>query len=116
MAKKYEDYDISTPEKRGYAARKAEFVDDLAGTDVERNIGPRMDVESVKTKDQKTLPGETKTSSKKRSGEWQKGFDKAKAEEKAAIGPSYKKGGSVSSASKRADGCAVKGKTKGRMV
>ena len=28
----------------------------------------------------------------------------------------YKKGGMVSSASKRADGCAVKGKTKGRMV
>jgi hypothetical protein len=28
----------------------------------------------------------------------------------------YKKGGSVSSASSRADGCAVKGKTKGRMV
>ncbi len=30
--------------------------------------------------------------------------------------PMFKKGGSVSSASKRADGCAVKGKTKGRMV
>jgi len=29
---------------------------------------------------------------------------------------SYAKGGSVSSASKRADGCAIKGKTKGRMV
>jgi len=29
---------------------------------------------------------------------------------------SYKKGGSVGSASKRADGCAQKGKTKGRMV
>jgi hypothetical protein len=28
----------------------------------------------------------------------------------------YKAGGKVSSASKRADGCAVKGKTKGRMV
>ena len=28
----------------------------------------------------------------------------------------YKSGGSVSSASKRADGCAVKGKTKGRIV
>jgi hypothetical protein len=28
----------------------------------------------------------------------------------------YKKGGSVSSASKRGDGCAIKGKTKGRMV
>ena len=29
---------------------------------------------------------------------------------------SYKSGGKVSSASKRADGCAIKGKTKGRMV
>lgn len=28
----------------------------------------------------------------------------------------YKKGGKVSSASKRADGCAIKGKTKGRFV
>ncbi|NDF98633.1 MAG: hypothetical protein EB101_06860 [Chitinophagia bacterium] len=28
----------------------------------------------------------------------------------------YKKGGKVSSASKRADGCAVRGKTKGKMV
>ena len=28
----------------------------------------------------------------------------------------YKAGGKVSSASKRADGCCVKGKTKGRMV
>jgi hypothetical protein len=30
--------------------------------------------------------------------------------------PRMKKGGKVSSASKRADGCCVKGKTKGRMV
>lgn len=30
--------------------------------------------------------------------------------------PGMKKGGKVSSASKRADGCAVKGKTRGRMV
>jgi hypothetical protein len=28
----------------------------------------------------------------------------------------YKSGGKVSSASKRADGCVVKGKTKGRMI
>jgi len=28
----------------------------------------------------------------------------------------YKSGGKVSSASKRADGCAIKGKTKGRMI
>jgi hypothetical protein len=32
------------------------------------------------------------------------------------ITKNMKKGGKVSSASKRADGCAVKGKTKGRMV
>ena len=30
--------------------------------------------------------------------------------------PGFKKGGSVSSASKRADGCAQRGKTKGRMI
>jgi len=28
----------------------------------------------------------------------------------------FKKGGMASSASKRADGCAIKGKTKGKMV
>ena len=33
-----------------------------------------------------------------------------------AMGNAYKKGGSVSSASKRADGCAIRGKTKGRFV
>ena len=33
-----------------------------------------------------------------------------------AMGNAYKKGGKVSSASKRGDGCAVRGKTKGRMV
>jgi hypothetical protein len=32
------------------------------------------------------------------------------------ITKNYKAGGKVSSASKRADGCCVKGKTKGRMV
>jgi len=33
-----------------------------------------------------------------------------------AVPQGMKKGGKVSSASKRADGCAIKGKTKGRMV
>lgn len=32
------------------------------------------------------------------------------------ITKNYKKGGKVSTASKRADGCAIKGKTKGRFV
>ena len=34
----------------------------------------------------------------------------------AAKQPGMKKGGKASSASKRADGCAVKGKTRGRIV
>ena len=40
--------------------------------------------------------------------------EQAAAEQAAAQG--MKKGGKVSSASKRADGCATKGKTRGRMV
>lgn len=39
---------------------------------------------------------------------------KARKDIRSAMG--MKKGGSVSSASKRADGCAVKGKTKGKMI
>lgn len=30
--------------------------------------------------------------------------------------PTFKKGGNVSTASKRADGCAIKGKTRGRII
>jgi hypothetical protein len=133
--KKYEDYDLSTPEKRGYAVRKAIFdtTDDkyrrdgsnelgnsMYNTGPERNIGPRMDSEGVKNR--KPIPGETLTSSKKREGEWEAGFNKAKAETEN-VGPKMKKGGTVkkyskggSTASKRADGIATKGKTRGRMI
>jgi hypothetical protein len=41
--------------------------------------------------------------------------EQAAAEQAAAQG-GMKKGGKVSSASKRADGCATKGKTRGKMV
>ena len=40
----------------------------------------------------------------------------AQAPQAAQMAPRMKAGGKVSSASKRADGCCVKGKTKGRMV
>lgn len=43
--------------------------------------------------------------------------DSSAAYDKAMPSPErYAKGGSVGSASKRADGCATKGKTKGKMV
>jgi len=40
----------------------------------------------------------------------------AQEQERAAAKGGMKKGGKVSSASKRADGCATKGKTRGKMV
>ena len=42
--------------------------------------------------------------------------DEEEEKRKKQMGASMKKGGKVSSASSRADGCAVKGKTKGRFV
>ena len=127
--KKYEDYDISTPEKRGYAVRKSiidkadskyqrdasnNLGNDMFNTGPERNIGPRMDHETYSSKKQ-VLPGLDETESKARSGKWQAGYDKAKAETEN-VGPKMKKGGMVkSSASKRADGIAVKGKTRGKI-
>ena len=39
-----------------------------------------------------------------------------RAYERSRSNPDFAKGGKVSSASKRADGCAMRGKTKGRMV
>ena len=67
-----------------------------------------------------------KTESKKASGEEPSFFKGTKGyknlgalfksmREKAGI-TSYKSGGSVSSASSRGDGCAVRGKTKGKMI
>lgn len=47
-------------------------------------------------------------------GDLPPGFTPGKKGGKSFI--DYKKGGNVSSASKRADGCCVKGKTKGKMV
>jgi hypothetical protein len=40
----------------------------------------------------------------------------ATAQPAAPAAPAFKKGGKVASASKRADGCAMRGKTRGRMV
>ena len=51
------------------------------------------------------------------SGDQEKRKQEELEQQAAASGiKPMKKGGKVSSASKRADGCCVKGKTKGRMV
>jgi hypothetical protein len=66
--------------------------------------------------------GETREESKKRraiNSAGEKGGLEGKAPQTPqapAKTPKFKSGGSVSSASKRADGCATKGKTRGKMV
>ena len=65
------------------------------------------------------VPGMSR-SLKKEADKYQNEEEKRRMEEQAAAeqaaAQGMKKGGKVSSASKRADGCATKGKTRGRMV
>ena len=92
--KKYEDGGkVTTPEK------EKERIKDMAKEE-------RM--KKILTEDMKTFgpKEESKPVKKKAGGKIGMGMTKN----------NYKKGGKVSSCSKRADGCAVKGKTKGRMV
>ena len=82
------------------------------GTGPQRNIGPRM--ARVERPDLKKSIAEDYLVGSE-PDEIAKGRNKAKADSDS-MGPKYKSGGKVSSASKRADGCATKGKTRGRMV
>ena len=87
---------------------------------------PKAEAPKTKPKAEAPKAEPKKAEPKKDSGEepsffkGTKGFknigEAFKAMRRSAGSTSYKSGGSVSSASKRADGCAVKGKTKGRMV
>ena len=86
---------------RGLAA--ASYVPAI-GVDVGRRIKDKV----MGTKEQ----NEESTERMRKMDE--KNPDSSQAKANKALG--MKKGGSVSSASKRADGCAVKGKTRGRMV
>jgi hypothetical protein len=64
------------------------------------------------------VPGMSR-SLKKEADKYKEEEEKRRMEEEAAMQakvPGMKKGGKVSSASKRADGCATKGKTRGRIV
>ena len=75
----------------------------------------RKEIKDLKTKERELL-GSAERASKNISGELGISTSSQIAEERRnAAGDTYKKGGKVS-ASSRADGCAVKGKTKGRMV
>jgi len=75
----------------------------------------RKEIKDLRTQERELL-GSAERASKNIIGEMGMGISDHIAEERRnAAGDTYKKGGKVS-ASSRADGCAVKGKTKGRMV
>jgi len=86
---------------------KKERMKKILTEDMER-FGPREESEPIKIPMGAGVGRvlEPKPMGKKKGGKIGKGMTKN----------NYKKGGKVSSCSKRADGCAVKGKTKGRMI
>jgi hypothetical protein len=68
--------------------------------------------------DKKGLANPVEVANEALGGETREESRKRREEAKASTSEPVKKakGGSISSASKRADGCVIKGKTRGRMV
>ena len=95
--KKYKEGGMSEEDKKMFGEKETDLPP------------PKGFKTKYKTKDQMTEEEKevlTKPMGKKKGGKIGMGMTKN----------NYKKGGKVSSCSKRADGCAIKGKTKGRMV
>jgi len=109
--------------------RAQDYVEEMqrpAPTEIETKEAPKVKKAAPKPQPKAEPKPAPKVEPKKASGEEPSFFKGTKGyknlgalfkamREKAGI-TSYKSGGSVSSASKRADGCAIRGKTKGRMV
>jgi hypothetical protein len=95
------------PKPEEYSANRIK-VDDLF--DSKKEKGERSDLRTL-------APYERKAEKMDKGARGGAGGSGGAAELKSLLNPrAMKKGGSVSSASKRADGCAVKGKTKGKML
>lgn len=95
--KKYKEGGMSEEDKKMFGEKETDLPP------------PKGFKTKFKTKDQMTEEEKeslSKPMGKKKGGKIGMGMTKN----------NYKKGGKVSSCSKRADGCAIKGKTKGRMV
>jgi len=87
----------------------AAFMGAAVAPAVYKDVTSGLTAKMRNDKEDKEMSKEEEIKRKKEPSEG--GTNKVAAENKA-----MKKGGKVSSASSRADGCAVKGKTKGRMV
>ena len=106
--KRKEFEDTANADYRKNKSRASPTREELAIASRARDDGPYQDT----TPEQ--IPQDIQNTLKDRMQE--KEFGAGEAERKASMGRVFKKGGSVSSASKRADGIATKGKTRGRMV
>jgi len=86
------------------------------------NIGPNMNRQNAKSDKRRSLFGHKvgdKAVADELTDKHTTGANKQKAyaaENELTMAANYKKGGKVSSASSRGDGCAQRGKTKGRIV
>jgi hypothetical protein len=84
-------------------------------------LGPRMIASKAQEKDESKKRAAMQQAKEAEAMKKQQMAAKARRSSQQQAGTEggykgYAKGGKVSSASKRADGCAIKGKTKGRMV
>jgi hypothetical protein len=93
--------DAVTPEMRNYKPRRPDVTLDDVVTPEIRAIRAKM-IQGAKQDDMMESAGSA--------------YDRAMPAPDGPGGGGMKKGGKVGSASSRADGCAVKGKTKGRMI
>jgi Ni/Co efflux regulator RcnB len=87
----------------------AMMAGEMARDVMDGNTGPSS-IKAIKEKSKREMDAErlkAKDKDREPTGSGKESLSKER---------SYKKGGSVSSASKRGDGCAIKGKTRGRMV
>ena len=110
--------DLALPEMMPAAAAKAGrrkvMMDDAMNASNMRNYKPRrpeMTLDDVVTPETRMKRAAMMQDAKDQSMQ-----PKIDAAYEAARTTPYKKGGSVSSASSRADGCAERGKTKGTMI
>lgn len=120
--KKYEDGGkVTTPKKEKQRIKdmaKEERMKKILTEDM-KMFGPKEESKPVKKKEGGMLKTPDNPGLKKLPTEVRNKMGYMKKGGKVGMGMTknnYKKGGKVSSCSKRADGCAVRGKTKGRMV
>ena len=94
----------------GFIKKKQIEIAQEAGNKDRREAAAEMKRES-RDKEESMTPGQKQSMQEAKDAEMQPKIRKAYEDSK-----NYKSGGKVSSASSRADGCCIKGKTRGKMV